>query len=155
MARIRQFAKDMGLSYNQAKNLVYKGRKLRDGGSSVLESTMNKVKPIKAKLGKVKKPEDYDQSVVDIALKLEKDGKLVSAIEKVRERQKKTAKLLQDPDSQSVRRQMIKKSKGGGFPDLTGDNKVTQADILKGRGVPGFSRGGGLAIQGLGFKGVR
>ena len=25
--------------------------------------------------------------------------------------------------------------KGGKFPDLTGDGKVTQADILKGRGV--------------------
>ena len=44
---------------------------------------------------------------------------------------------------------------GGGFPDLTGDGEVTKKDILKGRGVPGFSRGGGLAIQGLGFKGVR
>jgi hypothetical protein len=31
----------------------------------------------------------------------------------------------------------------GGLPDLTG------------RGVPGFSRGGGMAVQGLGFKGVR
>ena len=51
MARIRQFANDMGLSYNEAKNLVNKGRKLRDGGSSVLESTMNKAKPIKAKRG--------------------------------------------------------------------------------------------------------
>jgi len=29
------------------------------------------------------------------------------------------------------------------FPDLTGDGKVTQKDILKGRGVPGFSEGGG------------
>ena len=122
MARIRQFAKDMGLSYNEAKNLVNKGRKLRDGGSSVLESTMNK-----AKLGKVKKPEDYDQSVVDIALKLEKDGKLVSAIEKADKRQKKVAELLQDSDPQSVRRQMIEKK----------------------------SKGGGLAIQGLGFRGVR
>ena len=28
--------------------------------------------------------------------------------------------------------------KKGGFPDLTGDGKVTQADILKGRGVEGF-----------------
>ena len=155
MARIRQFAKDMGLSYNEAKNLVNKGRKLRDGGSSVLESAMNKVKPIKAKAGKFKKPEDYDQSVVDIALKLEKDGKLVSAIEKADKRQKKVAELLQDSDPQSVRRQMIKKSKGGGFPDLTGDGKVTKKDVLKGRGVPGFSRGGGLAIQGLGFRGVR
>ena len=50
---------------------------------------------------------------------------------------------------------LLKKKNGGAFPDLTGDGKTTQADILKGRGVPGFSRGGGIAIQGLGFKGVR
>ena len=34
--------------------------------------------------------------------------------------------------------------KGGSaskFPDLTGDGKVTQKDILKARGVPGFSKG--------------
>ena len=52
MARVRQFANDMGMSYNQAKNLVNKGRKLKDGGSSVLESTMNKVKPVMASDGK-------------------------------------------------------------------------------------------------------
>lgn len=28
------------------------------------------------------------------------------------------------------------------FPDLTGDGKVTQADILKGRGVTGMKKGG-------------
>ena len=28
------------------------------------------------------------------------------------------------------------------FPDLTGDGKVTKADILKGRGVPGAKKGG-------------
>lgn len=28
-----------------------------------------------------------------------------------------------------------KMAKGGSFPDLTGDGKVTKADILKGRGV--------------------
>lgn len=32
------------------------------------------------------------------------------------------------------------KAKGGGFPDLTGDGKVTRADVLKGRGV--FAEGG-------------
>ena len=34
--------------------------------------------------------------------------------------------------------------KGGkkSFPDLNKDGKVTQADILKGRGVKGFKRGG-------------
>jgi hypothetical protein len=28
------------------------------------------------------------------------------------------------------------------FPDLTGDGKVTQADVLKGRGVEGLRKGG-------------
>jgi len=32
--------------------------------------------------------------------------------------------------------------KGGKFPDLTGDGKVTKKDVLKGRGVPGFKKGG-------------
>ena len=28
------------------------------------------------------------------------------------------------------------------FPDLTGDGKVTRADVLKGRGVEGMKKGG-------------
>tara|TARA_R100001509_G_scaffold146717_1_gene103827 strand:- start:1021 stop:1380 length:360 start_codon:yes stop_codon:yes gene_type:complete len=35
---------------------------------------------------------------------------------------------------------VVKMKKSGKFPDLTGDGKVTQADILKGRGV--FKKGG-------------
>ena len=49
MTRIKQFANDMGLSYNEAKNLVNKGRRLKDGGSTTLEKYM----PVKAKNGKV------------------------------------------------------------------------------------------------------
>ena len=30
------------------------------------------------------------------------------------------------------------------FPDLNKDGKVTKADILKGRGVPGFKLGGAM-----------
>ena len=53
----------------------------------------------------------------------------------------------------------MKKKDGGAFPDLSGDGKVTQKDILIGRGVikkkmGGIARGGGAAIQGTGFKGV-
>ena len=38
----------------------------------------------------------------------------------------------------------VKMKKGGSssFPDLTGDGKVTQKDILKGRGIQGFAEGG-------------
>ena len=44
---------------------------------------------------------------------------------------------------------MVQKYKGGGsvkggFPDLTGDGKVTQKDILKGRGVKGMMGGGSV-----------
>ena len=39
--------------------------------------------------------------------------------------------------------------KGGAFPDLTGDGKVTKADVLKGRGV--FKKGGANP----GFKAVQ
>ena len=35
--------------------------------------------------------------------------------------------------------------KGGKLKDLTGDGKVTRADVLKGRGVPGFSKGGSVS----------
>jgi hypothetical protein len=52
-------------------------------------------------------------------------------------------------------KQFLKGNSTGTFKDITGDGKVTQKDVLKARGVPGFSRGGGMAIQGLGFKGVR
>ena len=57
--------------------------------------------------------------------------------------------------------------KKGGFPDLTGDGKVTQADVLKGRGVKpkrmkkggavkkkdpkGYSRGGAVKRRGVGI----
>jgi len=37
----------------------------------------------------------------------------------------------------------------GGFPDLTGDGKVTKKDILKGRGVKGMM-GGGMIKYGKG-----
>ena len=37
---------------------------------------------------------------------------------------------------------MSKQTSTNGFPDLTGDGKVTKKDILKGRGVTGFEKGG-------------
>ena len=55
MTRIRQFANDMGISYNKAKNLVQTGKKKRDGGSTILENTMNNAKMMKANKGKITK----------------------------------------------------------------------------------------------------
>ena len=36
----------------------------------------------------------------------------------------------------------MKMAKGGKLPDLTGDGKITRADVLKGRGVKGLAMGG-------------
>ena len=63
MARVRQFAKDLGITYNQAKGLINKGRSRKDGGSQILEKVMKpkKYKPggsvKKSPVAKVKKTE--------------------------------------------------------------------------------------------------
>ena len=50
MARPRaaQFAEDIGVSTKQAKKLIKEGRQRRDGGSVILENTMDKTKVISA-----------------------------------------------------------------------------------------------------------
>jgi len=42
----------------------------------------------------------------------------------------------------------------GKFPDLTGDGKVTQKDILRGRGVPGIKKGGAMTKKGYAKGGM-
>ena len=42
---------------------------------------------------------------------------------------------------------------GKKFPDLTGDGKVTKKDILKGRGVEGFEKGGKVKVERVNKKG--
>ena len=219
MARVKQFADDLGISKNKAQSLINKGRSRKDGGSQILESVM---KPKKYKTGgsnKAPTPKTLRQVVKkglsdknplkffrenrelvkrditersdEIQSKMNTTGRRSDKgggpAPKNRKKPKravtkksseKTIKDLQDFEntksditasidrdfSRKVAKQnedamknvkKTNKKKDGGFPDLTGDGKTTQADILKGRGVPGFSRGGGMAIQGLGFKGVR
>ena len=67
--------------------------------------------------------------------RLNKDGGLNAAIDRV----KKTQGM---------------KEGGAAFPDLTGDGKVTQKDILKGRGVKGFEHGGEVRGMGRAYMGA-
>jgi hypothetical protein len=133
MARVRQFAKDMGLSYNQAKNLVNKGRKLRDGGSSVLEKTMNKVKPIKANKGKFNKAKVKKEKLDSVIKDKEPPhgSKVPESMKKYYEEAAKQKKGAGQPGY-----------KNGGFPDLSGDGKTTMKDVLIGRGVIKKASGG-------------
>ena len=160
MARVRQFANDMGMSYNQAKNLVNKGRKLKDRGSSVLESTMNKVKPVMASNGKYGKL-------------TREESKMKMQNEEFKDTVKKSRSGQITPEEAMKKiRKIVTRSDGGGFPDLSGDGKVTQKDILMGRGVidkpekkakkgamikmrdGGQFRGCGAQVKGKKFKGI-
>lgn len=47
---------------------------------------------------------------------------------------------------------VVKKKVGGSFPDLTGDGKVTKADVLKGRGVKPAKMGGKMKAYKSGGK---
>jgi hypothetical protein len=149
MARVRQFANDLGISKNQAQNLINKGRSRKDGGSQILESVMKK--PVYAKNGKYTKSKVKKEEVLMSSDMPKERPKNLKKIVKKR-------KIEQDLKEGNITIGDLNEGKGyrdGGFPDLTGDGNVTKADVLKGRGVPGFARGGGMAIQGLGFKGVR
>jgi len=196
MTRIRQFANDMGITYNKAKNLVQKGKKRRDGGSTILENYM----PIKivAKKKQVAKPKmrpKKDPFRADKTESLNKkfsmetykaNEKAIKEIKKAmgglesgsefnkpkkkkedppRDRSKnRPPKPTKAPITLEMMKKMgidprMRKKDGGAFPDLSGDGKVTQKDILIGRGVikkkmGGIARGGGAAISGTGFKGV-
>ena len=195
MTRVRQFANDMGMSYNQAKNLVNKGRKLKDGGSSILENTMNKSKMIKASNGVYKQgkqvpptPNPYskerkkalDEMFPPITKKefdklnpkssIDKLNELSDKKRKQRTKNRKEkvpdrVKGIKDKGDVPVKKIKAKNGKSANFPDLTGDGEVTQADILKGRGVfkmggtlnyreGGQFRGCGAQVKGKKFKGI-
>ena len=145
MARVKQFADDLGISKNQAQALINKGRSRKDGGSQILESVMKK--PIKASKSKnvvlpKKKPKNFKKTVNKIKM------------EKAIESGKATIGDFNEMTEYDMK-QFLKGNSTGTFKDITGDGRVTQKDVLKARGVPGFSRGGGIAIQGLGFRGVK
>ena len=85
--------------------------------------------------------------------KIERKGKamggLANAVDKLKEKPKKKKDNIKEkilPKKKKDRLMELRKELGmkkGGkakFPDLTGDGKITKADILKGRGV--FRKGG-------------
>ena len=149
MTRIRQFANDMGISYNKAKNLVQKGKKRRDGGSTILENYM----PIKivAKKKEVAKPKPRPKN-----LKKKDPFRADKTKSLNREFSKRTAKTNEDA------MKSIKKSGGGSMRKprkgeksmrkLTDESKairkfLTRIDMIpinirKSLGVKGKAMGG-------------
>lgn len=145
MTRIRQFAKDMSISYDKAKKLVDKGKKRKDGGSNILEGYM----PIKIvpKKKKVPMPKPRPKS-----LKADKTESL----------DKEFSKNVAKQNAKAIKE--IKKAMGG-LKDVPPGNKgkglsklpteVRNKMGFKKKGGTMKMRGGGMAVQGTGFRGVR
>ena len=203
MTRIRQFAKDMSISYDKAKKLIDKGKKRKDGGSNILEDYMPIVfegmnkkkkkvptpKPRPKETGKVKDPfradktesldKEFSKNVaktnkknetgkVDLkkykgAIKKNKGGtnELKKNLQKA-VKSKGFKELLKDPSL--LKKKPIKKAMGG-LKDVPPGNKgkglsklpteVRNKMGFKKKGGTMKMRGGGMAIQGTGFRGVR
>ena len=167
MARVRQFAKDMGITYNQAKGLINKGRSRKDGGSQILENVMKKPKGYKTG-GSETKPKAPIAKVKKIKLK-----KIVNKKDKD-PFAKDTTVILNEEFSKGVAEankkamEELKKSEGGATdfgmlsvkagidknPNPTQADRIAGATKGKKMKLGGIARGGGAAIQGTGFKGV-
>ena len=140
-------SKFVGYGVKAIKNLI-KGGKQKTTGTEVVNPF--KFKPSKSKLEKaVKKLE------IDTAQQKGKTKKIIQKMEneiepfrrKLRQTTQKVAGEKVTESGISKGKDRIKKmgggfmskrmsyKKGSKFPDLTGDGKVTFADILKGRGV--------------------
>ena len=140
-------SKFVGYGIKAIKNLI-KGGKQKTTGTEVVNPF--KFKPAKSKLEKaVKKLE------IDTAKSKGKTKKIIQTVEQnfapvITKLKQTSQKLAGEPVTKSgvsKGKDRIKKmgggmmgrrfgmKKGSKFPDLTGDGKVTFADILKGRGV--------------------
>jgi len=149
MTRIRQFAKDMAISYDKAKKLVDKGKKRKDGGSNVLEGYMPIIiTPIeKKKKKKVPMPKPRPKSLkADKTESLDKEfsKKVAKQNEKAIKGVKKAMGGLKD---------VPPGSKGKGLSKLP--TPVRNKMGFKKKGGTMKMRGGGMAVQGTGFRGVR
>lgn len=77
MARIQQFADDLGITYNQAKKLIEMGRNTSDSGSKTLNAARERIKNREDKMKKNQKKADQIASD-DTNMKLKaKKGKSV------------------------------------------------------------------------------
>jgi Glu-tRNA(Gln) amidotransferase subunit E-like FAD-binding protein len=160
MARVKQFADDLGISKNQAQTLINKGRSRKDGGSQILESVMKPKKYGGGGSNKVTKLKKGDNSKATMG----NFKNLVSAAV--------AGKISPKEAEEAIKKLALSTPKvtkrDGGATDfgilsvkagIDKNPKATQADRIAGAKMKAKpvtrAKGGGMAIQGLGFKGVK
>ena len=149
MTRVKQFADDLGISKDQAQSLINKGRNRKDGGSQILE--------------KVMKPKKYGDGGSNVT-KINKDKLSKAQMGQFRNIQSDAVKgKITSAEAEKMIRKLVLNKKAGGATDfgmlsvkagIDKNPKATQADRIAGATI-NKAKGGGIAIQGLGFKGVR
>ena len=152
--RIRQFADDLGISYDEAKNLIEKGRSRRDGGAQVLERQMRKVSATPKKKKKRSPGKGVTAGRTPGGSLYEIPG---------------TPYYADDEQMEILRRQSppkkAKKAMGGSqvggmtveqvMKVIEDDTKLGTKQFPLNREEQPQSRGGGKAIQGTKFTGVK
>ena len=131
--RVNQFAKDMGLSRNQAQRLINEGRRRKDGGSEILDSYSPELRQ------RMQRYEDAERIFTE-------DTRIGTMSEK---------KKMKLPKS---KKKMLEK-----YAQDTTDNPRTlpldeaDPDQLEAMGFAdgGMCRGGGKAIQGMKYTGCK
>ena len=143
--RIRQFAGDMGISYDQAKGLINEGRRRKDGGAEVLESSMNKMRGFNAggTLSRAaKKLNKREAEIEEMARIATEDTDIDVNVDKDRFTEKKDFLDYAPPkDSKRGRNKPRRKADGGTVSAESGKYMSC--------------RGMGAAIQGNKFTGVK
>ena len=133
--RVNQFADDLGISRREALSLIEKGRRRKDGGSAVLENSMNKMKGYKkGGSNSVPLPKKKPSEPLHQGRRQPKEEKRFKLTEE--EEREMMGSTLSD-----YRKSMEEKAMGG---------------TMKAKGYAGggsYCRGGGKAIQGTKFSG--
>ena len=121
-----------------------KDKSLNYADREAVEKAMKKLtlKDIDESAERTAKIEFEQENPIEVTIKKKpkKKSKKDEAIMKAEKQRRARAKNKANPLGK--KHGGVIKMKDGGFPDLTGDGKVTQADVLKGRGV--FKRGGSV-----------
>ena len=121
-----------------------KDKSLNYADREAVEKAMKKLtlKDIDESAERTAKIEFEQENPIEVTIKKKpkKKSKKDEAILKAEKQRRARAKNKANP--MGKKHGGVIKMKDGGFPDLTGDGKVTQADVLKGRGV--FKRGGSV-----------
>ena len=136
----------MSQYFNLGKFAIEKGPKLVKTAVAPIKHSANVIKSFfkgktkKPKIGGTKKSDQIKKSnkiIKDLDKTMEKDmsPELKAKGEKLKKEIQKTQKEIYRTGFKLGKKVEKKKKNGKKFPDLTGDGKVTFADILKGRGV--------------------